>query len=61
MLHYRPPVRILNSIINEPVGMTFKESFNGGKAHRNMNGVALAPEAMGMEELRQFAKTGKWF
>jgi hypothetical protein len=60
MLHYRPKTVILNSIINEPTGMTFKETFNGSKAHRNVNASALAPEAMGMEELRMFAKTGRW-
>ena len=60
LMHYRPPVRILNSIINEPVGMTFKESFNGSKAHRNMNGATLAPADLGQDELRHFAKTGRW-
>jgi hypothetical protein len=60
MLHYRPPVRILNSIVNEPVGMTFKETFNGSKAHRAMNASALAPADMGQDELRMFAKTGRW-
>jgi hypothetical protein len=61
LMHYRPPVRILNSIVNEPVGMTFKETFNGSKAHRAMNASALAPADMGQEELRMFAKTGRWF
>lgn len=61
LLHYRRPVRILNSIVNEPVGMTFKETYNGEKAHRNMNASGLAPEEMGMDELRQFTKTGRWF
>ena len=61
LLHYRPPVRVLNSIVNEPVGMTFKETYNGGKAHRNMNAIALAPEDMGQDELRHFAKTGRWY
>jgi len=60
MLHHRPPVRVKNSIISEPVGMTFKESFNGSKAHRNMNGATLAPADMGQDELRQFARTGSW-
>jgi hypothetical protein len=61
LLHYRPPVRILNSIVNEPVGMTFKETFNGSKAHRNVNASALAPADMGQDELRMFARTGRWF
>lgn len=60
LLHYRPPVRILNSIINEPVGMTFKESFNGAEAHRNMNAVNLSLSELGQDELRHFAKTGRW-
>ena len=60
LVHSRPPVRILNSIINEPVGMTFKETFNGAKAHRNVNAAALEPAALGQEELRLFAKTGRW-
>jgi hypothetical protein len=58
--HFRPDTRILDSVINEPTGMVFKETFNYSKAHRNMNAMALAPEAMGMEELRLFAKTGRW-
>lgn len=58
--HYRAPVRILNSIVNEPVGMTYKETFNGSKAHRNMNAMALSPADMGQDELRMFAKTGRW-
>jgi hypothetical protein len=61
LMHYRPPVRILNSVINEPVGQTFKEVYNGGKAHRNVNATNLAPEELGMAELRQFTKTGRWF
>jgi hypothetical protein len=60
LMHYRPPVRILNSIVNEPTGMVFKEVYNGGKAHRNVNATNLAPEEMGMAELRQFTKTGRW-
>ena len=60
LMHYRQPVRILNSIVNEPVGMTFKESFNGSKAHRAMNASALAPADLGQDELRMFAKTGRW-
>jgi len=60
MLHYRPPVRVKNSIISEPTGMVFKETFNNSKAHRNMNGANLAPADMGQDELRQFARTGSW-
>jgi len=60
LMHYRPPVKILNSIINEPVGMTFKETFNGSKAHRNMNGASLAPADLGQDELRHFQRTGRW-
>jgi hypothetical protein len=60
MLKYRAPVKLKTSIINEPVGMSFKETFDGSRAHRNMNGVALEPAALGMDELRQFAKTGSW-
>jgi hypothetical protein len=40
--------------------MTFKETFNGAKAHRNVNAAALEPAALGQEELRLFAKTGRW-
>lgn len=60
LVHRRPPVKILNSIISEPVGMTFRDSFNRGEAHRNVNAANLAPEAMGMEELRMFQRTGRW-
>lgn len=60
LVHSRPKVKILNSIINEPVGMSFKESFNGAKAHRNVNASALEPAALGQEELRMFQKTGRW-
>lgn len=60
MLKYRAPVKLKTSIINEPVGMSFKETFDGSRAHRNMNGVALEPAALGQEELRQFARTGSW-
>ena len=60
LMHYRPPVRILNSIVNEPVGITFKETFNGSKAHRNVNASSLSPADMGQDELRMFAKTGRW-
>jgi len=58
--HFRPDTRILDSVVNEPVGMLYKETFNGSKAHRNMNAMALAPADMGQDELRMFAKTGRW-
>ena len=61
LMHYRPPVRILNSIVNEPVGMTYKETFNGSAAHRNVNASSLSPADLGQDELRQFAKTGRWY
>jgi hypothetical protein len=57
---HRPPVVIKNSIVSEPVGMTFKETFNRKKAHRAMNASALSPADLGQEELRLFARTGRW-
>ncbi len=60
MRDHRPPVMIKNSIVNEPVGMTYKETFNGLKAHRRVNASSLAPASMGQDELRLFAKTGRW-
>jgi len=57
---HRPPVTILNSVINEPVGMTYKDKFNGSKAHRNVNPAGFAPASTGQEELRQYARTGRW-
>jgi hypothetical protein len=58
---HRAPVVIKNSVINEPTGMVYKETFNGSKAHRPMNSVGLAPEMAAQEELRHFARTGRWF
>lgn len=58
---HRAPVAIKNSVINEPTGMVYKETFNGSKAHRPMNSVGFAPEQAGQEELRHFARTGRWF
>lgn len=56
----RSNVPILFSDISEPVGMTYKEAPNRFKSHRVTNAQALAPLNMGQEELRHFAKTGKW-
>jgi hypothetical protein len=62
LVRSRPSVvRIKNSIISEPTGMTYKESFNGAKASKNVNAVMYAPGDLGQEELRLFAKTGRWF
>jgi hypothetical protein len=60
LVHSRPKVKILNSIINEPVGQVFRETFNGAKAHRNVNAAALEPAALGQDELRMFQRTGRW-
>jgi hypothetical protein len=56
----RPITKVLYSKVNEPIGMTFKETFNGKKAHRNMNAQGLAPELQAEEQLRHYAKTGRW-
>lgn len=56
----RPITKVLYSKVDEPVGMTYKESFNGKKAHRMMNAQGLAPELQAQEQLRHFAKTGRW-
>lgn len=57
---HRPPVMIKNSVINEPVGQTFRDAFNPSKTHRRVNASALAPQDMGQEEIRLFARTGRW-
>lgn len=56
----RPLTKVLYSDVHEPTGQVFKEKLNYSKAHRNMNAQALAPELQAQEELRLFARTGRW-
>ena len=57
---HRPPVMIKNSVINEPVGQVYREAFNPSKTHRRVNASALAPQDAGQDQLRLFARSGRW-
>ena len=47
---------VASGYINEPVGDTFRETFNRTTAHRAVN----APACDGQEELEHYYRTGRW-